>query len=295
MLKQVLRRLVSAPVDEACERTLLAKMLIRQLVQGAEPTDLSECEFRVFSQFGDDGIIQYLIRRVPIANRFFVEFGVEDYSESNTRFLLTNDNWSGLVMDGSDRNMRRLRHAPYFWRHDLQAVATFVTAENINGLLSSCPSDIGLLHIDIDGMDYWVWKALDVSRLRPAIVILEYNSVFGPERAITVPYSASFDRTTAHHSNLYEGASLRALDLLSQEKGYVLVGSNSAGNNAYFVRRELATSVRSRSVEEAYVESKFRESRDEQGNLSFLRGPERLAAIRGLPVYNVLEGRLEAL
>src|SRR5687768_12224968 len=63
--------------------------------------NLDEVEFQVFSQWGDDGIIQYLVNKLDIPNKTFIEFGVEDYKESNTRFLLISNNWSGYVIDGS--------------------------------------------------------------------------------------------------------------------------------------------------------------------------------------------------
>src|ERR1044072_2369753 len=50
--------------------------------------NLNDYEFRVFSQWGEDGIIQHLIRSIDIPTKYFVEFGVQDYRESNTRFLL---------------------------------------------------------------------------------------------------------------------------------------------------------------------------------------------------------------
>ena len=153
--------------------------------------------------------------------------------------------------------------------------------------------EIGLLHIDIDGNDYWVWEALGA--IEPAIAIVEYNSVFGPERAITVPYQPDFDRTRAHPSNLYFGASLAALRGLAERKGYVFIGCNSAGNNAYFVRREYAGQLSELVSSAHYVESAFRESRDEGGKLTYLGGATRLELIRGLPVVNVATMQVEAI
>lgn len=168
--------------------------------------------------------------------------------------------------------------------------------ENINNLLllSGFDSDVGLLHIDLDGNDYWIWKEIDV--IRPIVVILEYNSVFGIERAITIPYARNFQRTNAHCSNLFFGASLRALHQLSSAKGYSFIGCNSAGNNAYFVRSDrLNAQVREISLEEGYVLSKARESRDRHGKLTHLAGSHRVDAIRGMSVYNVETHQIEKL
>ena len=269
-------------------RLLVGALLAASAGERRGYRSLADLEFRVFSQFGDDGIIQYLARNLDLRHRTFVEFGVEDYLESNTRFLLQSNNWSGFVMDGSSECIRRLRKAPFFWKHDLAAEAVFVTRENVRRLLREHTrhwSGLDLLHIDVDGNDYWLWREIDA---QPAIVIMEYNSSFGAERSITVPYAADFERAKAHFSHLYWGSSLKALHALAQSKGYDFIGCNSAGNNAYFVRRDaMNASVSKVSVEQGYVPSKYRESRDAQGNLTFLSPAERVSAIRGLPVFDL--------
>jgi len=243
-------------------------------------------EFRAFSQFGDDGIIQMLIAQCPEIPHSFIEFGVESYQEANTRFLLQHDNWRGLVLDGSEESMAAVRSSDLTWRHDLTCVSAFVTRENVNDLFAShgFVGSLGLLSIDIDGNDYWVWEA--ICSVEPTIVVVEYNSVFGNQRAVSIPYDPKFQRAQAHHSNLYWGCSLRALELLGRKKGYDLVGSNSAGNNAYFVRRGVS-SLAAVSVMDCYRESRFRESRDSSGALTFLSGPERLRAVAELPLVDV--------
>src|SRR5947207_14439847 len=143
---------------------LLGKVVANQVKALGPGRELREVEFQVFSQWGDDGIIQYLIHNVPIASDAFVEFGVEDYSEANTRFLLLNDNWRGLIMDAGTDNMARVQREDLYWRHELTAICEFISRENINGLISGAgfKGPIGLLSIDIDGNDYWVWEAIDV-------------------------------------------------------------------------------------------------------------------------------------
>jgi hypothetical protein len=282
----------------AAERQLLllGRMLSETVKSKHAIASLREVEFTVFSQFGDDGIIQWLVSHLEFPNRTFVEFGVENYRESNTRFLMMNDNWSGLVMDGSEANVAQIVNSEYFWKYELSAKAVFIDRDNINALLSehSLDREIGILHIDVDGNDYWIWKAIDA--ISPIVVILEYNSVFGVERAITVPYDPAFYRTAKHHSNLYFGASLRALHQLSAAKGYSFIGCNSAGNNAYFVRNDrLNDSVRATSLESGYVRSRFRESRDRNYAPTYLAGPDRLEAIRGMPVHNVDTDQIEVL
>jgi hypothetical protein len=254
-----------------------------------EVSSIEEVEFRVFSQFGDDGILQYLTRRLkPVTT--FVEIAVSDYAEASTRLLLVKDNWRGLVVDSSAKNIASIRGSDLYWRHDLTAVESFVTAEGVNDLIADhgFAGEVGVLVIDIDGNDYWVWKALEA--IAPAVVGVEYNSVFGPDRSVVVPYSRSFHRTAAHSSNLYWGASIAALADLGEERGYCLVGSNSAGNNAYFVRANLARGLPSPPASEAWRESRFRESRDADGALTYLAGSQRLAAIAYMPLVDVRTG-----
>lgn len=280
LIDQIDRRL--SRIQEA-----LGRIEQRQLAERPAQT-LHEVEFRVYSQWGEDGILQRLVSLVPVERKIFVEFGVEDYAEANTRFLLVNDNWSGLVMDGSAANIARLRADPVYWRHNLKAVHAFVTAENINEILRSngLEGDIGLLSIDIDGNDYWVWKAIEA--VRPAITVVEYNWRFGAERRVTVPYDPAFDRRRAHHSMVYYGASLAALESLGAEKGMDLVGCNSAGNNAFFVRRELRPAVLPRlSAKEAFVAGSFREARLPSGAQAFTSPVEEAELLAGLPVVEV--------
>lgn len=278
-------------IDGAISKVLLGKILSK-LNKNAE-LSLKDAEFRVFSQFGDDGIIQYLINKLGIHDSAFIEFGVENYNEANTRFLLENNNWRGLVIDADPTNIEYIKGTQNYWRHDFTARCSFVTAENINSIISDAGfiGNIGLLHIDIDGNDYWIWRAITV--VRPTIVIVEYNSLFGVERSITIPYDPEFARHAKHHSNLYAGASLKALCQLAIEKGYRFIGSNSAGNNAYFVVEEQADIFTTLTCEDGYVLAKFREHRDEQGQLTFTSGIEAIESIRGMPVFNTLTQQLE--
>jgi hypothetical protein len=283
---------LSREVEEA--KMLAARQIVRANQRDAEWVleNLQRAEFKVFSQWGDDGIIQFLVNYLEIEPRTFVEFGVENYREANTRFLLLNNNWRGLVLDGSEKNVRQIRQDRIYWQHDLSAQAAFVTAENINNLLKTngFEGPIGLLHIDIDGNDYWVWKAIEA--ISPVLVIVEYNSVFGAEQAWTTPYDPTFFRTRYHASNLCYGASLSALCDLAAAKGYAFVGSNSHGNNAYFVRNDCLRDLRALSAQEGYVESRFREGRDARGQLTHLGGAARLEALRGLQVFDTRANQL---
>ena len=249
-------------------KILTAQSIIKQNNSIESANNLSELEFKVFSQWGDDGIIQYLICKLNIDNKTFIEFGVEDYTESNTRFLLLNNNWRGLVIDGSEKNIEYIKNDKLYWRHSLIAENAFITTENINELFTNngFNGEIGLLSIDIDGNDYHVWSAINT--INPVIVIAEYNSVFGENMPYTIPYKPDFIRKSEGIEKLFYGASITSLCCLANEKGYAFIGCNSAGNNAYFIRNDKIdqSGFKELTPSEGFVESKFREA-NVNGNL----------------------------
>jgi len=257
--------------------------------------DIKKAEFKVFSQWGDDGIIHFLVDYLCLDVPIFVEFGVENYTESNTRFLLLNKNWEGHIFDGDPENMQQVVHSDLYWRYNLTASSEWISKENINQLLKerSLSGEIGILSIDIDGNDYWVWK--EISQVNPQMVIVEYNSLFGCENTWTVPYKANFKRIEEHYSNLYYGASLPALCQLANDKGYSFVGCNSNGNNAYFVRNDRLKQLEVKQPIEGFVMAQFRESRNSKGDLSFLNYEKRRQHIFGMPVFNTTMNRIEVV
>jgi hypothetical protein len=293
-LARKIKNTIFSHIDNKLEeiKLLQAKQLI-SLSDKVSSQNIRSSEFRVFSQWGEDGIIQWIISKIPGIISTFIEFGVEDYQESNTRFLLINNNWRGLIIDGSQDNMNKVRSSNLYWQRDLTAIDAFIHKGNINEIFinNNFIGDIGILSIDMDGNDYWIWNVID--SVTPQVVICEYNSVFGAEQAVVIPYQTDFVRNKAHYSNLYYGASLSALQNLAAQKGYSLIGSNSVGNNAFFVRDEYAKFFEVLSVKKAYVESKFRESRDPNGQLNYLSGIERLNAIKDMPLLNLTDNRVQ--
>ena len=258
-----------------------------RLNQSIDSDYINDYEFKVSSQWGEDGIIQYLINNINIKNTTFVEFGVEKYTESNTRFLLQNNNWNGLVLDGSSENISYIKNDPIYWKHSLKAEHAFLTVENINQIISSngISGDIGLLSIDVDGNDYWLWEAINC--ISPNIVVVEFNSLFGKKEKVSVPYKPNFVWTNEHFSNLYWGASLAAMEYLGEKKGYSLVGINSVSSNAFFVKDEMIGNVRKTNSKEAHSYSSFRQSRNEKGELTFLDINECLVLISDCTLQRV--------
>jgi hypothetical protein len=196
--------------------------------------DLRAFERRVYSQNGEDGIIKELLRRIGVKHRWFVEFGVETGVECNCARLAREEQWSGLFLEASPELFPHL--AENF--RALPAVRcqqTAVTSRNIEEILEAnqVPADFDLLSIDIDGNDYWVWKA--IQRWQPRVVVIEYNPAYPPPTrwVIQENFEHRWDQTD------YYGASLTSLAILGRQKGYTLVGCDSRGVNAFFLRTEL--------------------------------------------------------
>jgi hypothetical protein len=183
-------------------------------------SDLRHYERRVYSQGGEDGVLERIFACIGATNRRFVEFGAWDGQHlSNTALLRIEHGWQGLLLEGDPERANDLV------RREV------VTAENIEALFDryEVPTDLDLLSIDIDGNEYWVWKALE--RYRPRVLVIEYNVFFGTRVSKTMPYDPehSWDKT------LFHGASLAALRKLGREKGYSLVYTDSYAPNAFFV------------------------------------------------------------
>jgi hypothetical protein len=287
-----LRRMLKPKSSIEVDSMLLAVGELRSHLNRVDPpTGIKEAEFKVFSQWNEDGILAYLTQAAPCPARTFVEIGVQDYSESNTRFLATSGNWSGICIDDGVAHVDFVRRQGLDWRYGVRAVSAFVTTDNINKLIrdGGPTGDIGLLSVDVDGQDYWLWEA--VTEISPRIVVVEYNGVLGLEAAVTVPQQDDFSYFEAHPSGIYFGASLPALVALGRQKGYRFVGCESHGANAFFVRDDVAGALPNLTAEQGFVESRFRTSRSDTGVLDFETDRRaKLRRISDLPLMDVTTG-----
>jgi hypothetical protein len=250
---------------------------------------LADAEFSVFSQWGEDGILSWLVDRIQPESRTFVEFGVEDYRECNTRFLLISRNWSGMIIDGSPENIAAIQTDDVAYKYDLRTVCSFITRDNIAGLIAGAgfgTRRLGILSVDIDGNDYWV---LEKAGVEADIVVVEYNDYFG-SRPVSVPYKEDFTRMSASPTGMYWGASLAAFRHLLEGRGYIFAGTNRSGTNAFFVHgthRGLIDSTL-RSVKS--YPCVMREARQPDGSLSFKQYKEIGHHIADMPLIEVTNG-----
>jgi hypothetical protein len=199
--------------------------------------DLGRHERKVRSQNGEDGVLAAIFAAIGVTNKFFVEFGCQDATECNAAYLLE-QGWQGLLMDGGGISNNRLAVVQ----------KEFITAENINALLQkyNVPDAFDLLSIDIDGNDYWVWKAMTC---RPRVLVIEYNAHVPPQQRKTIVYDPWF----RWNGSDYFGASLRAMKELGEQKGLTLVHCEVTGTNAFFVATDaLPPSFQSKPIEAIY-------------------------------------------
>jgi hypothetical protein len=237
--------------------------------------DLWDAEVKVFSQWGEDGILWFLCDVLEISKPRILEIGSGNFTECNSRFLAEARNAAVFLVDSRSDLISETNKLDLLWKNNLFALETWVTPNNANSIVNRARKKLGsldILSLDIDGLDYWVMSEIDLSQI--SIIVVEYNPTFGSRYAFTVPKSESFDRTTAHYSWLYFGASLRAWVEFFDCKEFTFVGTNRVGNNAFFVSRKSEEIFKyinppDESLEK-YVDWQIRESRDEQGRLNYL-------------------------
>ena len=210
------------------------------------PYDLLSERFHYQSQNEEDGLLLALFKRIGMTNRRAVEIGC-GLNGGNSGFLVRECGWTGLMVDANRHKIDAVKVR--FAGHAATVVKHRVTRDDVNMLLQThgFTGEIDFLSIDVDGVDYWVWEAM--TACSPRVVALEYNWLFGPERAVTVPYDENFE-VGASGTRSYRGASLAALVCLGRRKGYRLVASERV--NAFFLRNDVSPSIPEIEVARAY-------------------------------------------
>lgn len=193
-------------------------------------------EFSGFSQNGEDGILDVLRRQLRQHNRYFVEIGSADGLQNNSSWLVVAEQYAGLMVEGDGKLVERARRLIPYYSLGAECVNMFVGSDNVRQLKElALHTDPDVFSLDIDGVDYYVAQAVLAAGFRPRIFVVEYNSVYGPERSLTIPYQENFSFGSAHPTRLYYGVSVAAWRRFFAQHGYRFVTVDSKGVNAFFV------------------------------------------------------------
>jgi hypothetical protein len=243
-LKKLLRKKVF-PIDanyysrEIYQNLLLnnamSRCAITATTRNIKPELPSTWEFSGFSQNGEDGIIDYLLTGLNQSNKFFIEIGSGNGLENNTAYLAHIKKFTGIQVEGSKRvHEEALIIKPWL----VESLNIFVTEKTVIEIYGKALyKNPDVFSLDIDGMDYYIMSLLLEQGLRPKIIVVEYNSAFGPQRSATIPYKPDFDMYGDAHPFLYYGVSITGWKKLFAKYGYHFVTVETNGVNAFFVNR----------------------------------------------------------
>ena len=196
-------------------------------------------EFSGFSQNGEDGILDVLRKQLLLGNRYFIEIGASDGMENNSAWLVVAEKYNGIMIEGDPRLAQRAQRMIERYSIGAECKNMFVTLDSVKQLKQMAfYNDPDIFSLDIDGNDYYIAKAVLESGFRPKIFAVEFNSVYGPEKSMTIPYQEDFLFTAAHPTWLYYGVSIAAWSKLFSSQGYRFVTVDRNGVNAFFVDPE---------------------------------------------------------
>jgi hypothetical protein len=251
--------------------------------------NLWDAEVKVYSQWGEDGILDYICELIELAKPRVLEIGAGNFLECNSRFIAEFRNASVVAVDARADLLNAPLHS-LKWKNHIELVNEWITPDNINSIIEYAEQNINsvdIFSLDLDGNDYWILESANLSQFK--IVVVEYNALFGSSHEVTVPRNDRFERHKQHSSGLYYGASLKAFVELLEHKGFIFIGTNRSCVNAFFIKKNLRSKFETLKIHDLdkYVDSTIRESRDSFGKLSFLAGIDRNIAIESLPLWNI--------
>ena len=273
-IREFLRRALTVePVNQKINIGLLTSHAMSARKHSMK--DLWDAEFRVFSQFGEDGIVDLLLDELQISKPRIMEIGAGDFSECNSRFALHKRNCSAYLVDMREDLQRGLQESEIRWKASVAVEIAKIDEKNIKDIESRAIrflKYIDVISLDIDGIDFWIAQHINWNGIKIAIV--EYNPVFGAKLSVSIPKDTFSSRFEHHYSGLVYGASLLAWIEFFASKDMRFVGTNRAGNNAFFVPSSLAGNLPFRlpdiSQLDAYVDWQIRDSRNQDQTLSSL-------------------------
>ena len=255
---------------------------------------LWDAEVKVFSQNGEDGILNYICDVLDMGKPSVIEIGAGNFQECNTRYLAEHRSANVLAVDSRPDLQTTIELLPVSLKTNVLYQTCWVTTKNINQIIGKAKNlfgEVDILSLDIDGNDYWVLKEANLIGIK--VIVVEFNPLLSRTLPVSVPRNEAFDRTTEHFSWLYYGANLQAFMYLLGERGFSFIGTSRHGSNAFFVAQELENNFALNFKELAlYTDVRSRESRGKTGELTFVSGQDRVKLIEEMQVINVLNGEI---
>jgi hypothetical protein len=226
-------------ISQQLQRNIANQYMLAKQAGFLPYSDIKDAGFRVYSQFEEDGIILYVLAMVGFRTHRVVEMCCGTGDECMATNLILNHGFEGFLFDG-DHNSIAAAKAFFASKKECllyspTVTQAWITAENVNDLIlnAGCKGEIDVLSLDMDGNDYWIFKALDV--VQPRLIIAECNNVIPTDRSITIKYdpnfSNPFDNFTTH-----AGMSALAMQKLCKQRGYRMIGAHRHGFNVLFLK-----------------------------------------------------------
>lgn len=242
-LLQPLLRKIPPGAASVNQKTLMA-LYVHLCASGAvDSINLQDVGFRNYSQHEEDGILLFIFSLIGTKTKKCIEICAGNGIECNTANLIINHRWIGLLCDGSHQQTEKARNF-YSSHPDTRywppvIIEKWITRDNVNSLIAEngFEGEVDLLSLDIDGIDYWLWEAINC--VSPRVVVLEFNHLWGPDASVSVPYREDFIAEFTEYGSDYAGASLTAFVKLGKRKGYRLVATNAIATNAFFLRNDI--------------------------------------------------------
>lgn len=251
---------------------------------------LWDASFSIFSQFGEDGILDYLCDVLDITKPRILELGSGNFNECNSRFLAEFRSAEVVAVDARKDLVSSISKMELNWKNHIFPIQVFVTPETVNEieiLASENMGEVNILSIDLDGNDYWIASKMALSKTR--IIVVEYNPLFGFKRAVSVFYKSDFDRTKEHYSWDYYGASIKAWQQLFSKSDFSFIGTNRQCTNAFFIKNEDVNKLGFQAPKDLSIFTNLstRDSRDLDSNISIRSKIQRISDISNLTVVDV--------
>lgn len=273
--------------------------LIMARNKSKESINLWDYEVKIYSQWGEDGILDHLTEKLDLYKPKILEIGVGNFTECNSKALVEYKNASAYLVDIDQNLESSLNNSPLKWKSHLGCEIVWVNTHNVNSIVenaSNFMNGINVISLDIDGVDYWVLKEMNIPS-EVQVIVVEYNPLFGPSHKLTVPLTDNFERESEHYSHLYFGCSILAWIELLENRKFTFVGTNRVGNNAFFVKdnKTNCLSVSPQENFEIYTDWRIRESRNFDGQLDYLSLEDGRRLLSEKLVVDLVDGSLKPL